>query len=42
MTEITMNVLVLAGSAVGQIFFGLLGDLFGRQRLYGIELVRTE
>lgn len=38
-TEITINALTLAGSAIGQLLFGLLGDIFGRQRLYGIELV---
>jgi PHS family inorganic phosphate transporter-like MFS transporter len=31
--------LTLAGSIVGQILFGILADYFGRQRLYGIELV---
>ena len=30
--------MTLAGSMVGQVFFGWLGDRFGRTRLYGIEL----
>ena len=29
----------LAGSAVGQILFGVLGDLFGRKKMYGWLLV---
>jgi MFS transporter, PHS family, inorganic phosphate transporter len=37
--EITLNAVTLAGSATGQIFFGFLADRFGRQSLYGIELV---
>ena len=37
--QITMNALTLAGSAVGQILFGFLADKYGRQRLYGVELV---
>lgn len=37
--ETIINCLTLAGSLVGQILFGILTDLFGRQRLYGIELV---
>ncbi|KAI9695064.1 MAG: hypothetical protein M1820_008957 [Bogoriella megaspora] len=37
--EITINALTLGGSAVGQLLFGILADVFGRTRLYGIELV---
>ena len=31
--------MTLVGTMVGQILFGLLADLYGRQRLYGVELV---
>jgi hypothetical protein len=34
-----VNCLTLAGSMVGQIGFGLLADFFGRQSLYGAELI---
>jgi len=34
-----INCLTLAGSIVGQLLFGVLADYFGRQRLYGVELV---
>ena len=37
--EITINALTLAGSCVGQVIFGFLADKYGRQRLYGIELM---
>ncbi len=30
--------MTLAGSAVGQLVFGILADKFGRRRLYGLEL----
>ncbi|KAF2468446.1 phosphate transporter [Lindgomyces ingoldianus] len=36
--ELLVNSMTLAGSIVGQVFFGWLGDRFGRTRLYGIEL----
>jgi MFS transporter, PHS family, inorganic phosphate transporter len=35
----TLNLVTLAGSLVGQILFGVLADSYGRQRLYGIELI---
>jgi len=28
------------GTFVGQLLFGALGDIVGRKRMYGIELVR--
>jgi MFS transporter, PHS family, inorganic phosphate transporter len=34
-----INLLTLAGSMVGQVLFGFLADNYGRQRLYGIELI---
>lgn len=37
--EITINALTLAGSTVGMIIFGYLADKYGRQRLYGVELM---
>lgn len=37
--EITINALTLAGSCVGQVLFGFLADKYGRQRLYGVELM---
>lgn len=37
-SELTINALTLSGSAVGQVTFGFLADVFGRQRLYGVEL----
>lgn len=35
----TINILTLSGSIVGQLLFGFLADKFGRQKLYGIELI---
>lgn len=37
--ELTINCVTLGGSMCGQIFFGVLADLYGRRRLYGVELV---
>jgi MFS transporter, PHS family, inorganic phosphate transporter len=34
-----MNGCTLVGSILGQLVFGFLADLFGRTRLYGIELI---
>ena len=37
--ETAINAVSLAGSLVGQILFGVLADRFGRQKLYGLELI---
>lgn len=37
--ETVINVVSLAGSIIGQIVFGVLADLCGRQKLYGVELI---
>lgn len=37
--EITTNALTLAGSTIGQLIFGFLADKYGRQQLYGVELM---
>jgi len=37
--SLLVNGCTLFGSVVGQLLFGYLADLFGRTRLYGIELV---
>lgn len=34
-----MNACTLVGSVLGQLSFGFLADWFGRNRLYGIELL---
>ena len=34
-----INVVTLAGTAIGMVLFGLLADLYGRKKLYGVELV---
>jgi len=34
-----LNAITLAGSIVGQLTFGFLADRFGRQKLYGLELI---
>ena len=40
-SELVINALTLAGSACGQVSFGLMADVWGRQRLYGVELVTS-
>lgn len=37
--ESGFNIATLAGSAVGQVVFGLAVDIYGRRSLYGIELL---
>ncbi|KKA26031.1 hypothetical protein TD95_000328 [Thielaviopsis punctulata] len=37
--SLIINVVTLFGSVIGQILFGYLADLYGRTRLYGIELL---
>lgn len=36
--ELLLNCMTLVGSITGQIFFGWLGDRYGRTRFYGVEL----
>jgi PHS family inorganic phosphate transporter-like MFS transporter len=36
---LVINVITLAGSCIGMLLFGWLADVFGRKRLYGVELV---
>lgn len=38
-TYTAMLCATLAGSMIGQVVFGVLGDLFGRKRMYGLLLV---
>ena len=37
--EWTLNIAVLAGTVLGQLGFGILADVYGRQRMYGLELL---
>jgi MFS transporter, PHS family, inorganic phosphate transporter len=37
--ESVINILTLTGSIVGQLVFGFLADRYGRQKLYGVELI---
>ena len=37
-TETLLRCATLLGAIVGQVTFGLLGDLYGRRKMYGIEL----
>ena len=37
--EITLNLVTLAGSVLGQLCFGYLADRYGRRALYGVELI---
>ncbi len=41
-STLIINALTLSGSACGMVSFGILADIFGRQRLYGVELVSLE
>lgn len=34
-----INIATLAGTAVGQVFFGILADKIGRKKVYGAELL---
>lgn len=37
--EEAINIATLAGCVVGMILFGVLGDIYGRRKMYGIELI---
>jgi MFS transporter, PHS family, inorganic phosphate transporter len=37
--EEVINIATLAGCIVGMILFGVLGDVYGRRKMYGIELI---
>lgn len=37
--DTAINSMTLAGTIVGQILFGVLGDWYGRRKMYGIELI---
>ncbi|KAK6610471.1 inorganic phosphate transporter pho84 [Botrytis cinerea] len=39
--EIALSVVTLGGSIIGQIAFGLGADLYGRRKMYGLELMIT-
>jgi MFS transporter, PHS family, inorganic phosphate transporter len=36
--ELAFNITTLVGSVFGQLVFGILADIFGRQALYGMSL----
>ena len=38
-TEEVVNIATLTGCIVGMILFGILGDMYGRRKMYGIELI---
>lgn len=37
--EEAINIATLAGCVLGMILFGVLGDIYGRRKMYGIELI---
>jgi PHS family inorganic phosphate transporter-like MFS transporter len=37
--ETKINLATLTGTIIGQLVFGLLGDILGRRKLYGLELI---
>jgi MFS transporter, PHS family, inorganic phosphate transporter len=38
-SETAIKVATPVGTVVGQVGFGILADMFGRRRMYGIELI---
>jgi PHS family inorganic phosphate transporter-like MFS transporter len=39
--QIALSVVTLGGSMAGQVAFGLGADLYGRRKMYGLELIIT-
>ena len=39
--QLGLNVATLCGSMLGQVTFGVLADLYGRRKMYGLELIVT-
>lgn len=39
--QFSMNVATLLGSMIGQVCFGILADIYGRRKMYGLELLIT-
>lgn len=39
--QLAMNVSTLLASMVGQVLFGVLADVYGRRKIYGLELIVT-
>jgi len=39
--EIALSVVTLGGSLIGQVAFGLGADIWGRRKMYGLELIIT-
>lgn len=39
--ETAISVVTLGGSMIGQVAFGLGADLWGRRKMYGLELIIT-
>jgi PHS family inorganic phosphate transporter-like MFS transporter len=37
--SLKLNVAALFGATIGQLFFGIAADIWGRKRLYGLELI---
>jgi MFS transporter, PHS family, inorganic phosphate transporter len=39
--QLALNVATLCGSMLGQVLFGILADIYGRRKMYGLELIVT-